>query len=95
MQVNPTDGGAYLDQHIASSKEAAAGGTALQGGGCVVLHEIENGVRRVTKRISKRKPVEEYLKYQGRLAHLLKDAEALAAIQQSVDDGFEATMAKM
>ncbi len=34
MQVNPTEGEAYLDQHIASSKESAVGGTALQGGGC-------------------------------------------------------------
>ncbi|MBW2525658.1 MAG: DUF4266 domain-containing protein [Deltaproteobacteria bacterium] len=34
MQVRPTKGEAYLDQHVATSKESAAGGTALEGGGC-------------------------------------------------------------
>lgn len=34
MQIPPTQGEAYLDQHVATSKEAAAGGAALEGGGC-------------------------------------------------------------
>jgi hypothetical protein len=34
MQIPVTEGEAYLDQHVATSKESAAGGAALQGGGC-------------------------------------------------------------
>ena len=34
MQIPPTKGEAYLDQHVATSKESAAGGTSLEGGGC-------------------------------------------------------------
>ncbi|MFQ5866217.1 MAG: hypothetical protein ACE5IW_13425, partial [bacterium] len=45
------------------------------------LYEIENGVRRITKRIAKRKPVEEYLKYQARYKHILKDEEMLARVR--------------
>jgi len=34
MQLPPTEGEAYLDQHLATSTESAAGGAALEGGGC-------------------------------------------------------------
>lgn len=34
MQIPPTEGEAYLDQHVATSKESASGGAALEGGGC-------------------------------------------------------------
>ena len=63
--------------------------------GCVVLYEIENGVRRLTRKVGKRKPVVEYLKLQRRFRHLLDDEAALAQIQQSVDDSFAATMATL
>jgi pyruvate ferredoxin oxidoreductase beta subunit len=63
--------------------------------GCVVLYEIENGVRRVTRKITKPKPVVEYLKLQRRFRHLLDDEAALAHIQRSVDESFAATMATL
>jgi pyruvate ferredoxin oxidoreductase beta subunit len=63
--------------------------------GCVLLYEVENGVRRVTKRMGRRKPVSEYLAYQARYRHLLDDAEALAEIQRRVDDNHDALMARM
>ncbi len=63
---------------------------------CIVMYEIENGVRRPTRKVSKKKtPVLEYLKYQARYRHLNEDSPALVELQQAVDDGFEALMAKM
>ncbi|MFQ5639415.1 MAG: thiamine pyrophosphate-dependent enzyme [bacterium] len=52
--------------------------------GFVKLFEIEDGVRRVTKRIAKLKPVEEYLKYQARYKHILQDEEMLAKVREDV-----------
>jgi pyruvate ferredoxin oxidoreductase beta subunit len=52
--------------------------------GLVKLYEIENGVKKTTKKITKLKPVEEYFKYQGRYRHLLNDSEKLAKIQSEV-----------
>ena len=63
--------------------------------GCVVVNELEDGVRRRTKKVSKRKPVEEYLKHQARFRHVMHDPEAIAEIQQSVDESFEAMKADM
>jgi len=63
--------------------------------GCVVLYEIENGVRKVTKRVGKRSPVKDYLALQGRFKHVMGDEVALAAIQSAVDHSFEATLASM
>ena len=63
--------------------------------GCVVLYEFENGVRRLTKRIAKRKPVADYLKHQARFRHVLDDPEALASIQAGVDERYEALLARM
>ena len=87
---------ALLDDPVESKEDLlrALSRLAVQTGS-VVLYEIEDGVRRVTKRISKRKPIEEYLKHQGRFGHMLKDPEAIAEIQKSVDLGYEATIAKM
>jgi len=62
--------------------------------GCIVLYEIENGVRRVTKRVRK-KPVEAYLEVQARYRHVIGDAEALAGVQKAVDEAYEATLATM
>lgn len=63
--------------------------------GCVVLYEIENGVRRLVRKVGKRLPIEDYLRYQARFRHILADPAALAAVQRQVDEGFEATMARM
>ncbi len=55
--------------------------------GFVKLFEIENGERRVTKQITKLKPVEEYLKYQGRYKHILKNKEMLTKIKNNIKTG--------
>jgi len=52
--------------------------------GLVKLYEIENSVKKTTKKITQLKPVEEYFKYQGRYRHLLKDKEKLSKIQEEV-----------
>jgi pyruvate ferredoxin oxidoreductase beta subunit len=62
--------------------------------GCIVLFEIENGVRRVTKKVRK-KPVQAYLELQSRFRHVLDDPEALGSIQNAVDEAHAATLATM
>ncbi len=47
------------------------------------LYEIEDGVVRITRKLGVAKPVREYLKMQGRFAHL--DDPQIAAIQGEVD----------
>jgi hypothetical protein len=47
------------------------------------LYEIENGQLRLTKPVSNRKPVSEYLKFQGRFKHL--DEKEIRNIQQHTD----------
>jgi pyruvate/2-oxoacid:ferredoxin oxidoreductase beta subunit len=59
-----------------------------------VLFEIENGVRRVTKKVRK-KPVQAYLELQSRFRHVLDDPEALGSIQNAVDEAHAATLATM
>lgn len=51
------------------------------------LFEVENGTWRITSKVPNPKPVEEFLKPQGRFKHLFKpeNAELLAAIQADVD----------
>jgi pyruvate ferredoxin oxidoreductase beta subunit len=61
--------------------------------GAVVLYEVVNGERRLTKRVSKRKPIEAYLRQQSRFRHLLDNAEAVAEIQRNVDDSYHALIA--
>ena len=63
--------------------------------GCVVLYEIVDGVRRVTKKVRKSVPVADYLRPQARFKHLMKDEAMLAEIQAGVDVAYEATMARM
>lgn len=63
--------------------------------GCVVLYEIEDGVRKATRRVKKRAPVGDYLKFQARFRHLVDDVEAVAQIQAAVDESFDAAMARM
>jgi len=52
------------------------------------LYEVEDGQWNLTHKVKKKKPVEEYLKSQGRFAHLFKDektTEVLQTIQDNVD----------
>ena len=57
--------------------------------GVFVLWELEgsdfNKIK-VTKKPKQRKPVEEYLKLQGRFRHLMKKPEEIAKIQKMVDE---------
>jgi pyruvate ferredoxin oxidoreductase beta subunit len=52
--------------------------------GLYPLFEIENGVL-VSRKIAKIRPVEDYLKPQGRFRHLLKDPQAIAQVQAIAD----------
>jgi pyruvate ferredoxin oxidoreductase beta subunit len=63
--------------------------------GCVVLYEMVDGQRRITKSVQKSKPVVEYLKLQKRFRHLVEDEAALAEIQAAVDRQHAATLARM
>jgi len=63
--------------------------------GCVVLYEIEDGVRRLTKRVARVKPVEEYLALQTRFSHLMDDEDVLREIQTDVDTRRETLLASM
>ena len=63
--------------------------------GCVLLYEVEDGVRTLNKRLSRRKPVREYLAPQSRFRHVLDDDEALAEIQRGVDDRYETVARSM
>ena len=51
--------------------------------GIFPLYEVENGILKVTVKVHKRKKVEEYLKPQGRFAHLTEDM--IRKIQEHVD----------
>ncbi len=55
------------------------------------LYEIENGEWNLTTKPKEKKPVEEYLKQQGRFAHLFKEEnqEVLKSIQEYVDKEWE------
>ena len=53
--------------------------------GMWVLFEIEDGVFRISKRIDSRKPVEEYLKTQGRFSHIINRPDEIKKIQEHVD----------
>jgi len=55
--------------------------------GVWVNYEVENGEFRVTTPVPKRKPVEEYLKLQGRFRHLT--AQEISEIQKYVDEQVE------
>jgi pyruvate ferredoxin oxidoreductase beta subunit len=59
--------------------------------GMWVLYEIENGRTRLTKAVARRKPVEEYLKAQGRFSHLFmpEHKHIIKQIQEHVDSEWE------
>jgi pyruvate ferredoxin oxidoreductase beta subunit len=50
--------------------------------GLIPIYEMENGVITSVRKITKKKPVEEYLKTQGRFRHLLKTPEGLEEVKR-------------
>jgi pyruvate ferredoxin oxidoreductase, beta subunit (EC 1.2.7.1) len=54
------------------------------------VYEIENGEITKVKKIKERKPVEEYLKLQGRFKHLFKEnKDQIEVIQKMADANAE------
>ena len=55
------------------------------------LFEVEDGTWRLTQKVANKKPIEEFLKPQGRFKHLFtpENAELLAAVQTEVDRYWE------
>ena len=56
------------------------------------LYEVEEGILKVNYKPKEKKPIEEWLKKQGRFKHLFKDAlgkEMLEAIQAEIDSDWE------
>jgi len=55
------------------------------------LFEVEDGEWRITQKVANKKPIEEFLKPQGRFKHLFKpeNAELLVAVQAEVDRYWE------
>ncbi len=58
--------------------------------GVFPLYEVENGKYKLTTKIANRKPVEEYLKPQGRFRHL--SADDIKFIQQRTDEEYDKLM---
>ncbi|MDO9557959.1 MAG: thiamine pyrophosphate-dependent enzyme [Coriobacteriia bacterium] len=60
------------------------------------LYEVEDGVWRQTVKVHNKKPVEEFLRPQGRFKHLFKpeNADLLAEIQADVDRAYAAVLAR-
>ncbi len=56
--------------------------------GLYPIFEYENG-KLIPRKIAVNKPVEEYLKCQGRFKHLMKNAEALKEVQRIADDNIK------
>ena len=61
--------------------------------GIFPLYEVENGTYRLTKKVSKLKPVSDYLKLQGRFRHLTDDMRE--QIQKQVDRNYQDLMKKV
>ncbi len=53
------------------------------------LFEVENDVWKINFKPKQRKPIEEFLKVQGRFRHILKKPEAIAKVQKQVDEYWE------
>jgi pyruvate ferredoxin oxidoreductase beta subunit len=49
------------------------------------LYEVENGKYKITKKVAKKRPVEEYLKYQGKFRHLFRPKYQEKLIQEIQD----------
>jgi len=60
------------------------------------LYEVEDGVFRQTVKVHNKKPIEEFLKPQGRFKHLFKpeNADLLAEIQSDVDRAYDALVGR-
>lgn len=61
------------------------------------LYEVVNGQYRVTQKPKERKPIEEWLKTQGRFRHLFRDPrgkELIAELQEAIDRNWESLLAK-
>ncbi|OGX22983.1 MAG: pyruvate ferredoxin oxidoreductase [Omnitrophica WOR_2 bacterium RIFCSPHIGHO2_02_FULL_45_21] len=57
--------------------------------GLYPLVEYENGKLTAVRKLTKIKPVEEYLKFQGRFKHILSSAEQIKQIQAIADSNIE------
>lgn len=55
------------------------------------LYEVEQGEWQLNQKVRKKKPIEEYIKPQGRFAHLMKEAREAerAKLQEFVDQEWE------
>lgn len=60
------------------------------------LYEIENGKYKINYKSSSKKPIEEFLKTQGRFKHLFtaKNKSVVADIQKTIDESFEKLIKK-
>jgi pyruvate ferredoxin oxidoreductase beta subunit len=78
-----------------SSKTVEIAKLAVQTGFWPV-YEVEDGVWRQTVKVANRKPIEEFLKPQGRFKHLFApgNEELLAEIQSDVDRAWDALMVR-
>ncbi len=56
------------------------------------LYEIVDGKKRLTKRVKERKPINDYIRAQGRFRHLSDDD--IAYIQEEVDEEYEALLSE-
>ena len=72
--------------HFSSELTIRIGRLATESG-VFPLYEVEGGRYRITRPVSRLKPVEEYLRAQGRFRHLTP--EEIAAIQERVTAGWE------
>ena len=60
--------------------------------GLFPLYEVENGHYKLTKKVSKIKPLEEYLKIQGRFRHLTEDLRK--EIQERINQDYQQLLRK-
>lgn len=74
-----------------SSEKTILLGRLAVGTGVFPLYEVKDG-KYIVRKIENKKPVEEYLKEQGRFKHLKKDE--IAFIQQETDKRYEALLKK-
>jgi len=60
------------------------------------LYEVENGKWKLNYKVRNKLPVIEWIKPQGRFAHLLKEENQpiVAKIQQKIDENWEKLLAK-
>jgi pyruvate ferredoxin oxidoreductase beta subunit len=60
--------------------------------GLFPLYEVENGQYKLTKKVSKIKPLDEYLKMQGRFRHLTEDLRK--EIQERINQDYQQLLKK-